>query len=202
MELGALTNVHENRELKQLRSVSVQGETRARSNQVVGGFHMEEIVRTHHTANPGNHRATTAGYAWKSRGASDKEGTSMIANYGGFGGNDTTTLINATPHTINIVGADWEISIPTSIPAPRVEMETAVVGHYHVGDPLFPKRIPIRNSMPGKVVGLPGFSSGVKFIVSRMVAEACPDRNDLLVPDGALRDESGRIVGCTGLAKI
>ncbi len=42
----------------------------------------------------------------------------------------------------------------------------------------------------------------VFFIVSRVVAEAMRDRGDLLIPDDAIRDEKGRIVGCRALARV
>ena len=48
---------------------------------------------------------------------------------------------------------------------------------------------------------LPDETDGVYYIVSAMIASALPRRNDLLVPN-AIRDESGRIIGCDGFSKI
>lgn len=42
----------------------------------------------------------------------------------------------------------------------------------------------------------------VLFIVSRVVAEAAKDRDDLLIPDDVARDEEGRVIGCRALARI
>lgn len=39
-------------------------------------------------------------------------------------------------------------------------------------------------------------------IVSRLVAEACPERDDLVVPDDTVRDDAGRIIGCRALARV
>jgi hypothetical protein len=43
---------------------------------------------------------------------------------------------------------------------------------------------------------------GVYYIVSRIVAEALPERTDLLFPDGIIRDADGTPIGCTGLASL
>jgi hypothetical protein len=53
----------------------------------------------------------------------------------------------------------------------------------------------------GEVENLPPQNKVDRFIVSRMVAEAC-HRPDLLVPGPAVRDENGKIVGCNGLSIV
>jgi len=49
---------------------------------------------------------------------------------------------------------------------------------------------------------LPDKQEGVLYIVSRITAEALPNRDDLLMVDGTVRDDDGRIIGCTGFAQL
>ena len=60
--------------------------------------------------------------------------------------------------------------------------------------------IPISSSSYGEVVDLPAPQVGVYYIVSRLVMSACPNRQDLLVPNDLVRDEAGRVIGCRSLA--
>ena len=54
----------------------------------------------------------------------------------------------------------------------------------------------------GEVVDLPEPEKDVMLIVSRLVASACPDRSDLLVPGPLVRDSEGEVIGCRGLSII
>jgi len=54
----------------------------------------------------------------------------------------------------------------------------------------------------GEVKPFPIEDSEVFYIVSLMVAQALPTRRDLLVPVGQMRDATGKITGCKGLARI
>lgn len=54
----------------------------------------------------------------------------------------------------------------------------------------------------GEVTGLPEPRDGVYYIVSKIVAQACPDRHDLLIPGPAVKGEDGRPIGCNGLSVI
>lgn len=54
----------------------------------------------------------------------------------------------------------------------------------------------------GEVDGLPAPRAGVTYIVSRVVAEAAREREDLLVPGGLVRDGSGRVLGCLYLTRL
>jgi hypothetical protein len=51
----------------------------------------------------------------------------------------------------------------------------------------------------GSVVGLPDPAPGVILVVSILVAERLPERDDLRVPGQQARDAGGRVVGCSGL---
>jgi hypothetical protein len=49
---------------------------------------------------------------------------------------------------------------------------------------------------------LPAWEYGKFYIVSRIVAEACRDRFDLVFPYDLVRNDEGAIVGCRGFARI
>lgn len=97
-------------------------------------------------------------------------------------------VVNLTPHAINVVGYE---EIPSSGVVPRVAMQTKVV--------VFVAGLPVSSTEYGKVEGLPEQIEGVSFIVSKMLKDACPDREDLLYPAELVRDEKGNIVGCKSL---
>lgn len=52
------------------------------------------------------------------------------------------------------------------------------------------------------VTGLPPRTDGVLCIVSRLVAQACPRRPDLVFPHTLVRGADGRSVGCRVLARL
>ena len=99
------------------------------------------------------------------------------------------TIINCTPHSVLIASETIE---PSGM-VPRVSSsEPVVIGS--IGNiPVF------SNPTFGAVTGLPEPVEGVYLIVSKMVADACPNRKDLLLGYGAIRDEKGNIVGMRGV---
>lgn len=100
-------------------------------------------------------------------------------------------FVNLTPHPIVLNGVTI---LPEEIPA-RCTTSTEVIDNI--------AGIEIRQKTFGEVTGLPEPQDGKYFIVSSIVASALNgSRDDVFVTDGAIRDESGRIVGCTGLAKV
>jgi len=102
-------------------------------------------------------------------------------------------LINLTPHEITIVGEDGKViaTISPSGSVARVKTTQTIIGQ--VND------IPIVRTFFGDVEGLPEPEPNTVFIVSSMVAQAVPHRDDVVAPDtspnGVVRDEEGRIVG-------
>lgn len=103
---------------------------------------------------------------------------------------------NLTPHIITISTHDGYVILPRhSAPVPRLEVERTALpplvydGHH----------IPLVRSRMGAVRDLPPAEEEVCLVVSALVAEACPERSDLLYPGEAVRDDSGRVVGCAGL---
>lgn len=104
-----------------------------------------------------------------------------------------TTLINLTPHVLNIVTADGSIvDIQTSGNVARVASSSAVVATIN--------GINVSQQTFGDVTGLPAAEEGVIFIVSRMVKDRVADRTDVMVPGAPVRDAEGKIIGASGLS--
>ena len=123
-----------------------------------------------------------------------------------------TRYVNTTPHAITILaGSDVnqgeeDVTIPSSNVSIRVKSEAIVDCLTMVGS-LF---VEIRKRQFTSVtyleneveMPLPDKQEGVLYIVSRITAEALPNRDDLLMVDGTVRDDDGRIIGCTGFAQL
>ena len=101
---------------------------------------------------------------------------------------------NCTPHALNIFEAGKEIVIQPCGIVPRCEQHEIVFGDCD--------GITITTQVFGRVVDLPEPQDGVFLVVSRLVASACLDRDDLLIPGPLLRDESGKVIGCKGLSVV
>lgn len=110
----------------------------------------------------------------------------------------TTTIINLTPHAVNIVDSSDSvtITIPASGNVARCSQTIDIIGNITLDS----VSIPISSSSYGEVVDLPDPQDGIYYIVSRLVMSACPARQDLLVPNDLVRDEAGRVIGCRSLA--
>ena len=101
---------------------------------------------------------------------------------------------NCCPHAVDIlVGEGVETLPPTGI-VPRCEQHEERVGTI--------AGIPVTRQVFGEIIDLPEPEEGVFFVVSRMVAAACPERRDLLIPGALVRDDEGRVVGCRGLSRL
>lgn len=98
-----------------------------------------------------------------------------------------------TPHDVNIVDADRGTLkvIPPSGMTVRLSSTTQTVTEID--------GVTITKTTYGDAVGLPERADGVFYVVSQLVKNAFPQRDDLLVPAGMLRDKNGNIVGCTSL---
>lgn len=105
-----------------------------------------------------------------------------------------TQIINCTPHDVNIVNeAGGLITFPKSGVVPRLKQETQTVGNLN--------GIPVTETVFGETQELPAPIEGVFLIVSRLVMSANQGRQDLLVPNDVVRDESGNIIGCRSFAR-
>lgn len=102
-------------------------------------------------------------------------------------------LMNLCPHPINLyINGVLNSTIMPSGKIARCEQKQEYVETWMI--------IPITRQTFGKVTGLPAPHEGVRYIVSARVAEACPDRKDLVVPGPAVRDENGNQIGCEGFS--
>ena len=100
-------------------------------------------------------------------------------------------VINCTPHDITIMNSK-KIVIEASGIVARVSTTMNPSGM--IGN------IPLSETRFGEVENLPEPKKHTRYLVSRMVMEACPNRHDLLVPGECVRDEEGRIIGCKTLS--
>lgn len=109
-------------------------------------------------------------------------------------------ILNLTPHTLNVVGADGahiaDIK-PAGIVA-RVVTSTENAG--------IVAGIPVVRTTYGEIEGLPEPEEATFFVVSSLLAAAAKaagrDTSDLLVPGRLLRNEAGQPVGCVGLSLV
>ncbi|MGI5872705.1 MAG: hypothetical protein ACOX8T_11800 [Bacillota bacterium] len=103
-----------------------------------------------------------------------------------------TTFVNLTQHDINVL--EPETTIPPSGTEARCAVSREQVAE--LGG------ITVNRTVFGDVDNLPAPQAGTYYIVSALVAQACPGRTDLLIVDEVERDEAGRIVGCRALATM
>ena len=103
-------------------------------------------------------------------------------------------FINCTPHAVTVMNDNNEVilSLPKSGLIPRLSQTTQL--RYIL------RNIPITETVFGQTVDLPNPEPYTFLIVSRLVLEANKDREDLLVPNDIVRDESGNIIGCRSFA--
>ena len=55
---------------------------------------------------------------------------------------------------------------------------------------------------PDEIFNLPEPEPGTYYIVSKMLAQACPERKDLIFPGTVVRNESGDVVGCIDFSRV
>lgn len=55
---------------------------------------------------------------------------------------------------------------------------------------------------PREIISLPGPKPYTYYIVSKLLAKACPERKDLIFPGTLVRDESGDVVGCIDFSRV
>ena len=109
-----------------------------------------------------------------------------------------TNIINMTPHTVNLTIDGKSIAIDPCGIIPRCSTSEQQLKTISFGG----LDIPIVKSVFGNVQDLPGRKDDTVLIVSRPVVEACPDRDDLVFPNGLIRDDGGRVIGCTSLGVL
>ena len=105
-------------------------------------------------------------------------------------------LVNLTPHAINFVHDDGTplVTVEPCGTIARVSCKTVTIGNEG--------EIPITTNEYGEVEGLPEPETDTIFIVSALVAGRVPTREDVFIPNEAVRNEKGQIVGCKSLGRI
>lgn len=105
-------------------------------------------------------------------------------------------IVNLTPHTITFVAEDGSVlrEIPASGQLARVSTRTVTIGDVD--------GLPVTATEFGEVEGLPSPKPGTAYVVSSLVAQRVPERRDVYIPNEAVRDEKGRIVGCRSLGRV
>lgn len=56
--------------------------------------------------------------------------------------------------------------------------------------------------VPHGFTGLPDAKPGTYYIVSKILAQVCPEREDLIFPGTLVRNESGYVVGCIDFSRV
>lgn len=106
---------------------------------------------------------------------------------------------NRTPHPISLLIDHVKVLLPTVLPTPRVQLTAEVVGYLRWDQGVIPVR---RTRLCAGVTDLPARRENRLLVVSRLVAEAVPDRDDLVFPDDVLRDAAGAVIGCHALTAV
>lgn len=101
-------------------------------------------------------------------------------------------LVNLTPHILNIITPAGTIALPPSGGVARVNKSTALVEIPGVD-------VPLVTIAWGGLAGLPEPDGASLFIVSNLVREAVPRRQDVASPGELVRGPDGQPVGCQGL---
>ena len=106
---------------------------------------------------------------------------------------------NRTPHPISLLIDHVEVLLPAVLPTPRVQLTAEVVGYLRWDDGVIPVR---RTRLHAGVTELPARRENRLLVVSRMVAETVPDRDDLVFPDDVVRSATGAVIGCHALTAV
>ena len=120
-----------------------------------------------------------------------------------------STIVNCTPHAVQLLrekDGEWDTAMvlePSGLSV-RVETNVETVGSVTCDEQEFDVRKRVFGDVTvtdsnGEEATL-ATETGTFYVVSRIAAEAMPERDDLLLVDGTIRGDSGQIIGCTGFA--
>jgi len=112
--------------------------------------------------------------------------------------NKNINVINCTPHDVNLITESGVIVFKKSGIIPRLSEQQEKISSIDING----TEIDIVKKSFLEPEGLPEPRQNTLYIVSALVAGACKNRDDLVVPNDIIRDEEGRIIGCKNLAKI
>jgi hypothetical protein len=113
-------------------------------------------------------------------------------------------LLNYTPHSIHLHAGPGVQTVESLGEARAAEISTleSEIPTDPFGDGGMCVHVPIAHKRYGDVTGLPAPRPDHLYIVSTLIQQACPERADLVSPDGVIRDASGRVTGCTGFYRL
>ena len=98
-------------------------------------------------------------------------------------------IINLTPHDVLFIHEDGTHEVfESSGCVARVEQFLFAIED---------SKYNLKSCIKGCVEGLPDKNCNKVYIVSTMVREELPERDDLWSPTSFVRDEEGNIIGCT-----
>lgn len=105
-------------------------------------------------------------------------------------------IVNLVPHDVVFVHEDHSIIciVPPSGMLARVTSRTKVIGSIN--------GIPVTTTEYDDVIGLPDSEEGTIYVVSSMVAQRVPNRDDVFIPNESIRDFRGVIIGCKSLGRV
>jgi len=122
-----------------------------------------------------------------------------------------STIVNCTPHAVQLLrekDGEWDTAMvlePSGLSV-RVETNVETVGSVTCDEQEFDVRKRVFGDVTvtdsnGEEATL-ATETGTFYVVSRIAAEAMPERDDLLLVDETIRGDSGQIIGCTGFAVL
>ena len=113
----------------------------------------------------------------------------------GAEGRERMKLYNATPHEVTLRAVDGSlIRLPAAEAPARVHLERLDRGVVCGVKIVVPVVVGVNN--------LPARRDDTLIVVSKIVADALPERQDLVVPDLIEYDESGAVVAAGALARL
>lgn len=123
----------------------------------------------------------------------------------------SSQIVNLTPHPVHIFAADCPDRIapgsyaPIAVIPPAGDLPPARLGAEWLGRAaggltVDGTNIPVDIIKHTTSTVLPEKCDGIWFLVSLVVALANPNRADLVVPNEAVRDLTGSVLGCRTLA--
>ncbi len=107
-------------------------------------------------------------------------------------------LVNLTKHVVELIDTFHgnKLSLQPTGAVARVSLKRKKINVFVYNN----VHIPVYISEWGNIKSLPEAKENTYYIVSSIVADACPGRKDLLVPDNpCYNDATGEIVGMFGL---
>ncbi|NMA58397.1 hypothetical protein [Clostridium cochlearium] len=107
-------------------------------------------------------------------------------------------VVNCTPHDVNLITENGNITFPRSGIIPRLTEQQVKINSINSNG----IEIDIMEKSFNEPEGLPEPQENTIYIVSALVAGAVKNRNDLFIPNDTIRDDQGRIIGCRSLARI